>query len=62
MEVKAMHNRVRLFYLVLFTFLIISLLPSLSFAGNHDSQPSDGYAGKGDERWKYNINYSAGTH
>ncbi|NLB77515.1 MAG: hypothetical protein GX796_01330, partial [Clostridiaceae bacterium] len=38
--------------------LLVSILPSTSFAGNNDSLPSYGYSGKGDDKWKYNILYS----
>ena len=46
--------------IILFIALIVlvSILPSTSFAGNNDSLPSYGYSGKGDDKWKYNILYS----
>lgn len=53
-----MLKKMRKLSLILFVFLLTSVLSSSSFAGNNDSQSSDGYAGKGDDKWKYNLNYS----
>ncbi|NLL96475.1 MAG: hypothetical protein GX227_05135, partial [Clostridiaceae bacterium] len=49
----------KLLALTLSIFLVASVLSSPSYAGNNDSLPSYGYSGKGDDRWKYNSNYSA---
>jgi len=47
------------FLLIVFLFLIFIPKSSLNvFAGNNDSLPSYGYSGKGDDKWKYNSNYS----
>ena len=48
----------KIFIVIIVFFLLILLLPQSSFAGNNDSLPSYGYSGKGDDKWKYNINYS----
>ena len=47
------------FLLIVFLFLILVPKNTIKvFAGNNDSLPSYGYSGKGDDRWKYNSNYS----
>ncbi|MGI6623149.1 MAG: DUF5704 domain-containing protein [Acetivibrionales bacterium] len=47
----------KIFSIIVF-FIIFFNSSSSSFAGNNDSLPSYGYSGKGDDRWKYNSNYS----
>jgi len=58
MEAENMYKIMRILSLAFLIFLFAIVLSSSSFAGNNDSQPSDGYAGKGDDKWKYNLNYS----
>ncbi|MGI6623606.1 MAG: hypothetical protein ACOX4T_10815 [Acetivibrionales bacterium] len=45
----------KLFIIVFLLSIFLSITYTSVYAGNNDSLPSYGYSGKGDDRWKYNI-------
>lgn len=48
----------KILYILMALFAFILIFMQNSFAGNNDSLPSYGYSGNGDDKWKYNSNYS----
>ena len=51
-------KRYKIILLILSVIILMIAAPLVSYAGNNDSLPSYGYSGKGDDKWKYNSNYS----
>ena len=53
-----MNKYIKIILLILFVIIFVIVMSLMSYAGNNDSLPSYGYSGKGDDKWKYNSNYS----